>query len=450
MRIFIKTIFATFSLLFFSSLSLANENSEVTAEELQFDSDRQESVVVSIDPEEKWQDYLDKYGLIEGEQERNGRTFFIASGRQEVGESFSSRKFIDSKDVAYKKAVLQAKGQMVEFMSTWMISERAVTAAEVNEDAPQSFQKAVLEPISTANRVGILTDLTLDDQIKKFDPKWDGSGKSEEEKVLKVVEQNQRYVEKMASRAREYLQGVGTIFTAEGNSYDSYTIVVGMVWSFKSAAVAEAIYNPSTPLPQGKKNPLSIKDRLKKLSNDQLAATMGTRIWWDENGRPVIVSFAATDGKGLQSIAKSKTSLKAKTQIAQFVSEIVESDSENNTDETMQAYGDGTIASFNNSEFNSKITARSKLIPLSGVSTVHWRSFNHPVTKKRMVVNVMYWSPDSAALARALGRITADQETKFKATKGGAATGNSSSQPLPNGGIATPGLEGVSSDPDDF
>ena len=63
MHIFTKAILTSLFLIFFSSLSLSNENSEVTSEELQFDSDKQENIVVSIDPEEKWQDYLEKYFL---------------------------------------------------------------------------------------------------------------------------------------------------------------------------------------------------------------------------------------------------------------------------------------------------------------------------------------------------------------------------------------------------
>jgi hypothetical protein len=442
-----KAVFVSFFLVFFSSFSLANEDAQVTAEQLQYDNDKQESVVVvSIDPYEKWQDYLDKYDIVEGENERNGRTFFIASSTQEVPAHPDSSGFIDARQAAYKMAVSNAKAELAKSFGSWMVSESELTATKINEDAPQSYQTQVLEPISTARRAGILTDLALDDQIRKFDPTWDGTNKSKEEKVSKVVKQNQRYVEKMSARARAYLQGTGTIFTAEGDS-DGYTIVVGIVWSFKAAAVAEAIYNPTVPLPKGRKNPLSVKDRIKNLSNEKLAATMGTRIWWDEEGRPVVVSFAATDGNGLSSIARSSTSLKARTQIAQFVSEIIESDATANTDVTMQAYDDDSKAGFNNSRFEEKINARSKLFKLP-VATIHYRKFNHPFTGKKMIVNVMAWTPDSAALARAMGIISADQETEFNATKGGAALVNSSSQTLP--GVATPGLEGVSSDPDDF
>lgn len=433
-----------------TTIVFANEDKQVTAEELQYDSDKQESIVVSIDPYDKWQDYLDKYGLNEGENKRNGRTFFIASYGQEVAAPTNSSKFIDSRDTAYKKAVSNAKGELAKFLGSWVVSSSELTDIEINEDVPQSYIKALIEPVSTAERAHKLADLALDDQIKRFDPTWDGTNQTKEEKVSKVVAQNQRYVDRVSARARAYLQGASTIFTAEGDSDGDYSVVVGIVWSFKSAKVAEAIYIPNAPLPIGKKKLLSIKDRLKNLSDDKLAATMGIRVWWDKKGMPVVVSFAATDGKGLKSIAKKKTSLKARVQIAKFVSEIVESDAESNTDETLQAYDDDSKEGFDNSFFEEKITARSKLLKLSGVGTIHFRKFRHPVTGKKMIVNVMTWNPDSARLARALEKMSQDQETKFNSTKGGAVLGNSADQSLPASGIATPGLEGVSSDPDDF
>jgi hypothetical protein len=451
MNIFIKVINTILLLLVFS-LSLANEDTQVTAEELQYDSDKQESIVLSIDPEEKWQDYLDKYGIQPGQNERNGRTFFIVSYTQEVGPKPGDRSFIDSKNIAYSKAVTFAKAELAKFLGSWMVSGRTLTDTEINEDVPQSYIKAVIEPVSTAQRAHKLTNLALDDQIKRFDPTWDGTNIPKEEKVLKLVEHNQRYTEKMSQRARAYLQGASTIFTAEGYSDGDYSVTVGIVWSFKSAKVAEAIYNPTVPLPKGKKNPLSIKDRINKLPDDKLAATMGTRIWWDENGVPVVVSFAATDATGLKSIQKNKTSLQARTQIAQFVSEIVKSDAESNIDATIQAYDDDSLADFNNNTFEEKITSFSKGLPLSGVGSVHYRKFNHPITGNKMVVNVMSWSPDSAVLAKALKQMSKDQETEFDATKGGTVFVNSTDQSLPTtaAGIATPGLEGVSSDPDDF
>ena len=64
----------------------------------------------------------------------------------------------------------------------------------------------------------------------------------------------------------------------------------------------------------------------------------------------------------------------------------------------------------------------------------------------------MAWSPESNKLARGLKKMSSDQKTKMYGTKGGTVFENygNQGQTIPVGGVAVPGLEGVSSDPDDF
>jgi hypothetical protein len=455
MKNFTKSIMVIL-LAFFTTITFAVENvEENTGEELQYNSDNHQSAVVkSTDPEDLWFDYLASHNIKPGQNTKNGRIFFIAFGSQEVGKLPNERGFIDSKDAAYRKALINAKTEISEFLGTWMKSYSVLTEKEINEDIPQSFIKAVIKPVSTADRAHLLTDLTLDDQIKKFDPTWDGTNKAKKVEIIdKIVEQNQKYVEHMSSYAREFIQGASPIFTAEGVSDGTYTVTVGIVWSFKSAKVAEAIYLPNTTMPKGKKHLLTINDRLNKMSNTELAASMGIRIWRDESGMPAVVSFAQADGKGFKSIAKKKTTLKAKTEIAKFVAEMIESDATANINEVMQAYNDDSTKAFNNSDFEAKIEARQKGVNLSGISTIHYRKFRHPASDKKMVVNVMVWTPDSSALARGLREMTKDQKTKFNASKGGTVFENTPSGRINNTkdvDITGGGYVGATSDPDDF
>ena len=64
----------------------------------------------------------------------------------------------------------------------------------------------------------------------------------------------------------------------------------------------------------------------------------------------------------------------------------------------------------------------------------------------------MSWSPDSNKLARELLQISKDQETKIDETQGGKVFNSleEASDDDSVGTVATSGLEGVSSDPDDF
>ena len=135
-----------------------------------------------------------------------------------------------------------------------------------------------------------------------------------------MAEQREIYTEYISSKARMFLQGATPIFNAEGpDDEGNYSVSVGIVWSGKSTRVAESVYNPTVAPPQGKRNSMSIQNRLNSLKDDELAATLGVRIWWDEEGLPVIVSFAQAKGSGSSTIAKKKTATRARTQIAQFV-----------------------------------------------------------------------------------------------------------------------------------
>jgi hypothetical protein len=456
MKNFIKTTMIMLVTLL-STVTFSVENTEENiGEELQYNSNNHQSTVVkSTDPEDLWNDYLASHKIKLGENKKNGHTFFIAFAAQEVGKLPSERGFIDSKDTAYRKALINAKSDLSNFLGTQMKSNSTFTEKEINEDIPQSYIKAVIGPVSTADRAHLLTDLTLDDQIKKFDPTWDGTNKAKTEKIIdKMVEQNQKYVEYMSSHAREYIQGASPIFSAEGVSDGVYTVTVGIVWSYKSSKVAEAIYLPNKTMPKGKKHLLTVADRLKNMSNTELAASMGVRMWRDEKGMPIVLSFSQADGKGFKSIAKKKTTLKAKTEIAKFVAEIIESDTEVNTDEVMQSYNDDSKKAFNNSDLKAKITARQTGLNLSGISTIHYRKFRHPASDQKMVVNVMAWTPNSSALARGLREMTRIQKTKFNATKGGTVfentskglTGTTGNSNLNSNG----GYVGATSDPDDF
>ena len=120
--------------------------------------------------------------------------------------------------------------------------------------------------------------------------------------------------------------------------------------------------------------------------------------------------------------------------------------------ETIYYYDDDSHSAFNEQEFMADIIAKSKQLTLSGVSTIKYKKTRHPVTQGRIIVNVMAWSPESNKLARGLKKMSGDQKTKMHGTKSGTVFENyeNQGQTIPVGGVAVPGLEGVSSDPDDF
>lgn len=449
MNTFIKLITTTLILLSFSYSSLAFES----VSELQYDSDNQTSIALPTDPYLKWQQYLSNGGIQEGTNSRNGRIFLIAYGQSKVGKSTNDSGFMDSRTIAYNKALLSAKEEMAASLSVVLDSSRSITLSEFGDEIAPNLYEEVVEPLSIMDKASTLTGLALDNEIKKFDPTWDGTNKTDDERIVKMAEQREIYTEYISSKARMFLQGATPIFNAEGpDDEGNYSVSVGIVWSGKSTKVAESVYNPTVAPPQGKRNSMSIQNRLNSLKDDELAATLGVRIWWDEEGLPVILSFAQAKGSGSSTIAKKKTATRARTQIAQFVAEQIESSTRESGGEEFRYYDDGTHEAFDQSTFEMNIQSRSNQVQLSGLGTILFKKINHPVTNKKIAVNVVAWSPESNQIARGLNKMSIEQETKMDATKGGTIFENYEESTDNNsvGTISTIGLEGVTSDPDDF
>ena len=437
-------------LLIFSSSSFA----EVSAfEELQYDSDKQVSIVSPTDPSLKWQEYLSNGKIQEGTNSRNGRIFLIAYGESIVGKATTDSGFMDSRTIAYNKAILSAKEEMASSLSVELESSRSFSMNTFGDEVAPSLYEEVIEPLSIMAKANTLTGLALDNEIKKFDPSWDGTNKTDNQRIVKMADERERYTEYLSQKARMFLQGATPIFNAEGPNDDGkYTVVVGIVWSGKSTRVAESVYNPTVAPPQGKKNILSIQDRLNNLSDEELAATLGVRVWWDEEGLPVIVSFAQAKGTGSTTIAKKRTAVRARTQIAQFVAEQIASEAREKGGEEFHYYDDGSHQAFDQGSFEMSIRSQANLVQLAGLGTVLYKKVMHPITNKKIVVNVVSWSPEANSVARGLSKMSNEQETKMDATNGGTIFEDyeESSEDNSVGTITTIGLEGVSSDPDDF
>ena len=451
MNIIIKVINTIFLLFVFSSLLVATASA---SEELQYDSDEQVSIAnKTIIPRLQWNAYKKMHDLKDGINPKNGRTFLIAYADQIVGKATNESGFMDSRTIAFNKALLAAKEEMATFLAKDLKSSRSFVLSEFGDEIPNRLKKEVVEPLSIMDKANTLTGLALDNEIKKFDPNWDGTNKTEDERKVKMAEQSEIYKEHLASKARMFLQGATPIFNAEGPNEDGkYVVAVGIVWSGKSTRVAESVYNPTISLPQGPKKSLSIQNQLENLSDEVLAATLGVRMWWDEEGLPVVISFAQAKGTGSTIIAKKKTANRASHQIAQFVAEQIVSSASDVSIEEIHYYDDGSHKAWDQDEFDLNIQTRSNTVKLEGLETVLYKKVVHPITNKRIVVNVVLWSPESRSFARGMSKMSSEQATKMDATKGGTVFKNNQKSSDSNsvGTVTTTGLQGVSSDPDDF
>ncbi len=407
-------------------------------------------------PTRLWQAWLSKKGITEGINDvGQGRTFFVASGKAQVRADFGSKNWVNARQTAFNAALLKAKSEMANTVGSVIRSDRAFEVLQQGGDQVPPQLKKARDNVSTVQRMQKLTNEALDAQIRKFDPDWKGGNKQARQR--KRVQIQEKYQEKVASGARLLLNGAVPIFNAEGDNMDqNYTVLVGIVWSPRMAALAESIYNENVPIEKGPKGQPVVQKIKRKLQNNPnfLALSQGVRVWNKADGTKVLVSFAPVYRTQSSMVNEQKAALIGRSQIAQFVAEDVASRQMSDSTNTFRAYADGSSKSFNNQEFKSLIRAKAKKIELKGATRAYTWKGQHPAANVPMQTDVYVWSPESRQMAQELESL-AEEASGAEATRqgrrssgdfntGGSGSGSGS------GNVASPAESGAGSNVSNF
>lgn len=393
-----STAIIAIALFFITPLYAANTLS--VAETLQQNGAEQISVATQDNPEQLWQSYLDSAGYHEGPNTIEGKTFFIQSSSAVVHGAFDS-KWIGARNSAFNKAELLAKASLVEALETTIESNRNLNMFQSGANmAPE--ERDVLQKhkqLSIAKKGEKLLSAKLDEQLRHHFPDWDGTGVSDEDKQSKLATAGDDALNFMAARARKLISGVTPMFYAEGyNDRGDYIVLVGIIWSQDLALIARTFYDPDFQLPVTEPG-ASISDVLEKRLADQpsdLAAFAGIRIWRDEQGRYVLVSAASSDRGREDFLTERMNELVARNQIAQFIAETIESNTNSNGGISNRGYDDGTNEVFDTEKFESNVSGRVNALKISGALVVRKWKGKHPISGNPMITTVMAWTPDSA------------------------------------------------------
>jgi hypothetical protein len=404
--------------------------------------------------EKQWSEFLQAEGrknggrqFVEGENSLpDGRMLVYQSGSMEVKVPIGDPRFIAARNAAFGSSELLAKQKLAEFVKVLLSGNRGLHLAQQGaEDAPPMLQQA-LAPISIAKKAAILTDKALDEQIRQFEPKWDGTGRTEEERKSALVKEQTQFTSNIAAHARLFTSGAFTIANFEGPNADGkYVVLAGIVWSLRLANVATSIYYPGAALQQGTSGGPTLKQQIDTMSQenpDMYPISGGARVWRDENGHFAIIAFGSAPASSTSAIDRDRAALKAKESIQQFVGETVVTDGASKDAFTVQETTQGSRI-FNDDSYHREIDAQAKSVSLSGVFTLsEWRG-EHPAGKVRMQVVVVAWSPTSAQtaglLSSALQRQQQDMQGQSRGPAGAA-----------DGDIASPVRSGATANTSDF
>jgi len=380
-----------------------------TLEDVQESPDLQLHTVSTTDPNILWNDYLDETGLVDGFNLLGDMPYFIASGSSTVHRPFG-KGWIAARNAAFDKALVQAKAEIAEYVETTIESSQSLELFQRSGDglAPEinDLVKAD-QQLSIVQKGHRLAHAELDELITRHDPNWDGTGVTPEERERKIVVERERLQQAGSSRSRLLVQGASPIFNAEGpDDRGHYVVMVGLVWSPRSSALARSLHDPSVIAPAGKPGKPVLTSIADSMRNDPtfLASFNGVRVWRDENGVRVLVSSASSERGLNDSTSRRRNTYTAKRQIASFVAETIVAEQQMDGSMTDDMYKDETVYTYDETTFNDRVSAVVDAIPLAGVAKVHeWRG-KHPVSGTPMLVTIMSWSPDSMRQAGAIAR----------------------------------------------
>ncbi|PYF04147.1 hypothetical protein BJ122_104126 [Rhodopseudomonas faecalis] len=400
-----------------------------------------------------WSDWLSREGLQEGKNERDNYFILVSKQAAAISEPPDSRNWLTARQAMFAYAELEARKALAETIKTTIRSDRATAIKMMGGDnAPPSLKPAV-EQLSLSDKALVLADKAVDAEIKKYDPKWSGTTAQRQEKIAKLqVTLNQN----IASSAEVFASGAFSAVQCEGPSTEDsgkYAVLVGLIWSPKLQAIAEAIWDPSIIIPPAppKVRLKSQFDEMAAVNPDWMAYTEGVRVYTDEKGSRVVVGFGVAPKTSLASADHGRARLHGLAAIQRFLGEkIVARSSASNRFERRE-FSDDSATSFDTSEYNSQITAVSKDLQLTGTADVgSWRG-EHPWSKAGMQVVAVAWSQAWAADSQTIGDQMRTVEQRMRKQGAVPSAPGTSSEAVggksgPAATMAKPGARSTASD----
>jgi hypothetical protein len=346
-------------------------------------SDEQTIEMAPKTTREKWMAWLHEKGVQIGENVNS--TIIIQDGEAKVRANPGNRKWVVARNAAFGIAELRAKSNLAEYVKLMIESGRfAELLKRGGETPPPMFQKP-LKKLSIADKSRVLAEKGLDNAIKYFDPNWNGTGITKEQKRRKLITVQEQYGKHIAARARLFTSGSFVVTDIEGLDEDGeYSVLVGIIWSLKLATIAESVFNPAVQVqPVAAQAPIMEQlSNMEKEDPNIYCYTNGVRVWTNEKGQRVIVSFASVPASSSITIDRDQATLIARAGIQRFVAELAETKATNEGTFTYQETAAGNDT-FDNNEFHRRIDARAESLALRGTIPIKsWRGM-HLYGKKR-------------------------------------------------------------------
>ncbi|MDI9402765.1 MAG: hypothetical protein QM516_02730 [Limnohabitans sp.] len=378
------------------------------AVQLERDKDYGTAVACEKDAGEEAQRYVDSRGWTD----KDGINCFIGvSAIEALGPS----KFDVQRRAAFRRAMVDAKRQLVEFLSQ---SVETSFRDRWESGNPPIDSITNPKPIADSNpsaleKLGAILDYEINQELKKRD--IDPSLKTPEDRAkleaaareaARVVQSRSTFQSAIRSAAEAEVSGLQAFRTFECVSKDGGgTIAVVATHSAKTEGLQRALLGLA-PAPRDQPPQESIESWLQNLSESALLCTYGAQLRRNEIGEWVLLAFGQSNpvGKGREQLQQAGRDAEesAKEVLRNYMGELIRSDAYTQEATSLATFADETSEFEDQKRVEREVQGIAKSLEMPGMKVVHrWQS-THPRSDRPTKGAVVLWSVSNAEAAKAL------------------------------------------------
>ena len=340
---------------------------------------------------------------------KNGTPFFVFVGDGEISAKSRDNLMIhDARSAAFNEAFIEAKTNYVKSLGleiTRELSSKTYTNNMPDTMAEDAIKTAVGTDTSSFDKLKKLISVKLDSALKEegYNPEM---ADAEKEAIKKKILRSREITNLFTASAQSMISGFQSFKIFEkpvGSERGSITVVA--LWSPKLNQLAQAIKSGSTNVPKGTVQK-PIEEQLKLDDPNSLLASFGTKMYVNENGNLVLVSYGQAspsieNDPGALSTACDIAESRAYENMVSYAREQVmyeEMRKEIDKAETFTKDGMQAYESTNAREVNNLINSKSSMT-LKGQSLIGSYPITSPNYKSTSCVAVTQWSAEGVAAA---------------------------------------------------
>jgi len=347
----------------------------------------------------------------------DGSYFYVESASAVIDAPPGHPNYINSRQNAYVKAMMNAKGKILQYLETEFSREvtfntkegEFTTEKEADKKNTEIPEESALQQIK--RKTLSLINATLDEKLKAKGVDPDSNNPVDQETVEEAVQEvliSKEFRDLASSHSSLQLKGVRRVFVNESiKKGEQGEICLVALYSPKTMAMADAIFSDPSLAPEGTPNkPIKqqIPDWRTPEGVAQLLSTFGTEMLRDENGQFHVVAYAQsapkTKSKTAQSQAIKKARTRAKAELRTFAQENAVLNDAKEDYELAKELSEAMAEYEGGDAYMDTLSSISGPAKISGMRELGVWGAKHPITGQVVIGSIVVWSPDDAKSAR--------------------------------------------------